>query len=158
MLICTTSVAVSSTFQRLINRSSSIVRICVKPFPSSTLILGRKQDLTTKNQNSHTLENTLQQYTKMSISQMRRGMGGRIEEAFASAKENGRAAFVSFVTAGYPSAEGECCGTRVTENSNYCMQNRYQTITFYMSPLTVCVLHRHSIHPFGHARGRIIRY
>ena len=38
---------------------------------------------------------------------MRRGIGGRIEEAFATAKENGKAAFVSFVTAGYPSSEGE---------------------------------------------------
>jgi len=37
---------------------------------------------------------------------MRRGMGGRIEESFATAKENGRAAFVSFVTAGYPTAQG----------------------------------------------------
>jgi len=36
---------------------------------------------------------------------MRRGMGGRIEESFATAKENGRAAFVSFVTAGYPTAQ-----------------------------------------------------
>jgi hypothetical protein len=33
-------------------------------------------------------------------------MGGRIEEAFATAKERGEAAFVSFVTAGYPSAKG----------------------------------------------------
>jgi len=32
-------------------------------------------------------------------------MGGRIEESFATAKENGRAAFVSFVTAGYPTAQ-----------------------------------------------------
>jgi hypothetical protein len=37
---------------------------------------------------------------------MERGMGGRIEEAFATAKERGEAAFVSFVTAGYPSAKG----------------------------------------------------
>jgi hypothetical protein len=37
---------------------------------------------------------------------MERGMGGRIEMAFATAKERGEAAFVSFVTAGYPSAKG----------------------------------------------------
>lgn len=36
---------------------------------------------------------------------MRRGIGGRIEDAFASAKDRGEAAFVSFVTAGYPSPE-----------------------------------------------------
>ena len=44
---------------------------------------------------------------KMNVSEMRRGMGGRLEEAFAAAKESGKAAFVSFVTAGYPAAEGE---------------------------------------------------
>ena len=30
-----------------------------------------------------------------------------LEEAFAAAKEKGEAAFVTFVTAGYPKAEGE---------------------------------------------------
>ena len=34
-------------------------------------------------------------------------MGGRIEEAFANAKSKGEAAFVTFVTAGYPTADGE---------------------------------------------------
>jgi tryptophan synthase alpha subunit len=33
-------------------------------------------------------------------------MDGRIEAAFAAAKERGEAAFVSFVTAGYPTAQG----------------------------------------------------
>lgn len=33
-------------------------------------------------------------------------MGGRIEEAFRAAKERGEAAFVTFVTAGYPAAKG----------------------------------------------------
>ena len=37
---------------------------------------------------------------------LERGMGGRIEEAFAAAKERGEAAFVTFVTAGYPTADG----------------------------------------------------
>lgn len=32
-------------------------------------------------------------------------MGGRIEEAFAAAKDKGEAAFVSFITAGYPTSE-----------------------------------------------------
>jgi len=39
------------------------------------------------------------------VANMERGVGGRIEDAFASAKERGEAAFVSFITAGYPSAE-----------------------------------------------------
>ena len=41
-----------------------------------------------------------------SVSDLEKGMGGRVEEAFAAAKERGEAAFVTFVTAGYPAAEG----------------------------------------------------
>jgi hypothetical protein len=37
---------------------------------------------------------------------MERGFGGRIEEAFAASKEAGEAAFVTFITAGYPCAAG----------------------------------------------------
>jgi hypothetical protein len=40
------------------------------------------------------------------INNLERRMGGRIEQAFASAKERGEAAFVTFVTAGYPDAHG----------------------------------------------------
>jgi hypothetical protein len=40
------------------------------------------------------------------VAKMERGVGGRIEEAFAQSKERGEAAFVTFVTAGYPSAAG----------------------------------------------------
>ena len=54
--------------------------------------------------------------TSVDISDLGRGMGGRIEEAFAASKEKGEAAFVTFVTAGYPTADGrftkntfECC-------------------------------------------------
>jgi hypothetical protein len=44
---------------------------------------------------------------KMSpVNEMERGVGGRIEDAFASAKEKAEAAFVTFVTAGYPRAAG----------------------------------------------------
>jgi len=39
------------------------------------------------------------------MSELKKGPGGRLEDAFASAKERGEAAFVAFVTAGYPSAE-----------------------------------------------------
>jgi hypothetical protein len=42
------------------------------------------------------------------VSNMERGVGGRIEEAFAQSKERGEAAFVTFVTAGYPTAQGTC--------------------------------------------------
>ena len=35
------------------------------------------------------------------------GHGGRIEEAFATCKDRNEAAFVTFVTAGFPAKEGE---------------------------------------------------
>ena len=38
---------------------------------------------------------------------MERGIGGRIEDAFQAAKEKSEAAFVTFITAGYPAKEGE---------------------------------------------------
>ena len=38
---------------------------------------------------------------------MERGIGGRIVDAFANAKERGEAAFVTFVTAGFPTAAGK---------------------------------------------------
>jgi hypothetical protein len=37
---------------------------------------------------------------------MEKGVGGRIEDAFQAAKEKGEAAFVTFITAGYPTAKG----------------------------------------------------
>lgn len=40
------------------------------------------------------------------ISGMERGVGGRIEDAFEAAKARGEAAFVTFITAGYPAAQG----------------------------------------------------
>lgn len=40
------------------------------------------------------------------VANMERGVGGRIEDAFAASKEKGEAAFVTFVTAGYPASEG----------------------------------------------------
>lgn len=41
------------------------------------------------------------------VANMQRGHNGRIEEAFAAAKNRGEAAFVTFVTAGFPVKEGE---------------------------------------------------
>jgi hypothetical protein len=43
---------------------------------------------------------------KERVHNMERGVNGRIEAAFATAKEKGETAFISFVTAGYPTAEG----------------------------------------------------
>ena len=44
--------------------------------------------------------------TELPVGDMERGMGGRLESAFESAKEKREAAFVAFMTAGYPKAEG----------------------------------------------------
>jgi len=41
----------------------------------------------------------------ISVADMERGVGGRLEEAFGSAKARGEAAFVAFITAGYPRKE-----------------------------------------------------
>ena len=46
----------------------------------------------------------------INIAEMERGVGGRIEEAFGAAKERGEAAFVTFITAGYPNAQGTTLG------------------------------------------------
>ena len=43
----------------------------------------------------------------VAVADMQRGIGGRLEDAFESAKERGEAAFVTFVTAGYPRSQGE---------------------------------------------------
>ena len=40
------------------------------------------------------------------VADMERWAGGRLESAFKTAKEKGEAAFVAFITAGYPKAEG----------------------------------------------------
>jgi len=42
-----------------------------------------------------------------SVQAMQRGHDGRIEAAFAKCKEAGEAAFVTFVTAGFPVKEGK---------------------------------------------------
>jgi hypothetical protein len=43
----------------------------------------------------------------VSVAEMEQGVGGRIEAAFGASKAKGEAAFVSFITAGYPTAQGE---------------------------------------------------
>jgi hypothetical protein len=44
--------------------------------------------------------------TASAASTMKGGQGGRIEDAFRAAKAKGEAAFITFVTAGYPTAQG----------------------------------------------------
>lgn len=46
----------------------------------------------------------------VAVADMERGVGGRIEAAFEAAKERGEAAFITFITAGYPTAQGKIFG------------------------------------------------
>lgn len=46
----------------------------------------------------------------VAVANMERGVGGRIEAAFEAAKTKGEAAFVTFITAGYPNAQGTTMG------------------------------------------------
>lgn len=43
----------------------------------------------------------------MGIAHLQRGSGGRLEDAFLVAKAEKKAAFVAFVTAGFPTAQGK---------------------------------------------------
>jgi len=67
-----------------------------RPSTKSALTTTKRAQLTTpvSDQNNNNNKN------------MERGVGGRIEDAFQAAKDRGEAAFVTFVTAGYPSAKG----------------------------------------------------
>jgi len=79
---------------------------------------------------------------------MERGVGGRIEDAFAAAKEKGEAAFVTFVTAGYPSAKG----TRSMRFRMYLASKR-----IYSNPVCLVMSHCDYRYPSpsdGYARGR----
>jgi hypothetical protein len=59
----------------------------------------------TQSQSSQTLLGVASVETP-SVADMEKGVGGRIEDAFQAAKEKGEAAFVTFITAGYPTAQG----------------------------------------------------
>lgn len=48
-----------------------------------------------------------QQQNITNVESMSRGHNGRIEQAFAKCKISNEAAFVTFVTAGFPSKEGK---------------------------------------------------
>ncbi len=61
----------------------------------------------TKLSNSTNYNIIKQNNMSSAIESMPRGIDGRIEEAFAKCKERGEAAFVTFVTAGFPVKEGE---------------------------------------------------
>ena len=67
----------------------------------------------------------------ISVVNMERGMGGRLEEAFENAKTRGEAAFVAFITAGYPAKEGmflsiESCFKRRRKKKGNLALNKYK--------------------------------
>jgi hypothetical protein len=81
------------------------------------------QSLAGDSQSSTRLNMVASTPSTANVADMQRGIGGRIEDAFAAAKEKGEAAFVTFVTAGYPSKEGKlilyaCCLVVLEYNSN----------------------------------------
>jgi len=92
----------SDSYSKLLVSLSSINRpdISSGNVCSATIDIDRK----TSNHRSYFTANIL---SSMSSSSMERGIGGRIEDAFAAAKDRGEAAFVSFVTAGYPTSQGK---------------------------------------------------
>jgi hypothetical protein len=56
-----------------------------------------------KKSSSGKLQNS---FETMAFTDMERGVGGRIEAAFEAAKNKGEAAFITFITAGYPNPQG----------------------------------------------------
>jgi hypothetical protein len=58
------------------------------------------------NNNKSLLQRNVASVDPVTVADMERGVGGRIEAAFEAAKEKNEAAFVTFITAGYPTAEG----------------------------------------------------
>ena len=128
----TTTKVIALFTHSLLNRSSPLITSTTTAFrPShlttatSTLFATSANNYYCSASNSTIVNQTslaainatkLQQYNnstnsinrKMSaVQSMERGHNGRIEEAFAQAKERGEAAFVTFVTAGFPEKDGE---------------------------------------------------
>jgi len=128
----TTTKVIALFTHSLLNRSSPLITSTTTAFRPSYLTTATSTLLATSannyycsasnstivNQTSLAAINAtkLQQYNnstnsinrKMSaVQSMERGHNGRIEEAFAQAKERGEAAFVTFVTAGFPEKDGE---------------------------------------------------
>jgi hypothetical protein len=66
------------------------------PSHSNTLVL----------QSAVTADESVADLSTKSSSNIENIMSGRIEQAFVDAKARGEAAFITFVTAGYPSAKG----------------------------------------------------
>jgi len=80
---------------------SSSTSFCSHPYAAATTTIDFHSDTKLYSTASEQI------HTTMTSAGMERGIGGRIETAFACAKDRGEAAFVSFVTAGYPTAQGE---------------------------------------------------
>lgn len=89
---------------------SLVLCIFVALSPTATLAFAptstTRAAVATSNPSTTKLSVASAESRSVDISDLGRGMGGRIEEAFAAAKSKGEAAFVTFVTAGYPTKEG----------------------------------------------------
>lgn len=89
-----------------------------------------------------------------SVSDMERGVGGRIEDAFASAKEKGEAAFVTFVTAGYPRAAGKLEHACSSLFEFRFAQHLIGSVDSFLSSSCKFELDRHTSYSSCYARGR----
>jgi len=95
----------------------------------------------------------------ISVADMERGVGGRIEAAFEAAKEKGEAAFVTFITAGYPSAQGRWNGG-VNHREVLCFCVHFTQLTTHSSfdVLADLIFQRHTCPALGDARRRCFRH
>lgn len=81
------------------------------------------------------------------VADMERGVGGRIEAAFEAAKKKGEAAFVTFITAGYPNAQGRMIGDL---QKKLIFSSEWNRLTETISPLPsdssryTCVIDGHA--------------
>jgi hypothetical protein len=90
--------------------SSSLESTAAFSLPKTTAGQAKTAAHTTTSNLPHTDRTQLRMVASTeptSVADMQRGIGGRLEDAFEAAKERGEAAFVTFVTAGYPRAEGK---------------------------------------------------
>lgn len=127
--------------------------------PSTSKSASRLSASTNKKKNLVGRQNPLRMVAStesVSVADMQRGIGGRLEDAFEAAKEKGEAAFVTFVTAGYPRKEGTLMtvspsSTRRPHLTEACCYNPF-TVTSYSNAFSR--QNRHPSHPACYARRR----
>ena len=93
-----------STIKQLQQRQSTTGFVSAT---ASSLNLLRDNNNNNNNNKGNLLTRNVASVDTITVAEMERGVGGRIEAAFEAAKEKKEAAFVTFITAGYPAADGK---------------------------------------------------